>query len=53
MDNLNSWKTEISKIQKCPQRQDSLQEQLIDLISIANELGFYDASKFIEVIINK
>lgn len=42
------WKSELEKINKCPQRQDSLNEQLKDLIIIANKLGFYDASDFIK-----
>jgi hypothetical protein len=40
----NDWKQEIKKLDQCVQRQDSNMEQLRDLISIANKLGFYDAA---------
>jgi hypothetical protein len=38
------WKKELRKVTPCPQRQDSLNDQLRDLIVIANKFGFYDAS---------
>lgn len=43
-----TWKSELSKVQNCPQRQDSLCDQLRDLRIIANKFGFYDASDFIK-----
>jgi hypothetical protein len=50
-DNSN-WKTEVGKIQKCNQRQDSTVDQLRDLILVADKLGFYDASDYIKEIVN-
>nr|WP_288837870.1 hypothetical protein [uncultured Flavobacterium sp.] len=43
-----NWKKELQKILPCSQRQDSLQNQLNDLITIANKFGFYDAADFIK-----
>lgn len=43
-DLLNSY---VKDIPKLPQRQDSVYEQLQDLIFIANRLGCYDAADFI------
>jgi len=34
----------LKKIPQQPQRQDSLNEQLRDLINVANRLGMYDAA---------
>lgn len=45
---MSNWKDEVNKIKKCPQRQDSTREQLIDLIVIADKLGFYDASDYLK-----
>lgn len=44
-----SWKEELSKVDhaNCPQRQDSLTDQMIDLYQIANKFGFYDAADYI------
>lgn len=42
-----NWRDEVYKLEKCPQRQDSVTEQMIDLIEVANKLGFYDASDYI------
>ncbi len=44
----SSWKDELKKISACPQRQDSLNDQLRDLVIVSNKFGFYDASDFIE-----
>jgi len=38
---------DFSDIKTRPQRQDSLTEQLLDLASVANILGMYDASDWI------
>lgn len=43
-----TWKFELEKIKDCPQRQDSLCDQLRDLRIIANKFGFYDASDFLK-----
>lgn len=44
-----SWKEELEKIDRenCPQRQDSLTDQMHDLHQIANKFGFYDAVDYI------
>lgn len=44
-----SWKDELEKIDRenCPQRQDSLTDQMRDLNQIANKFGFYDAADYI------
>lgn len=47
MENTN-WITELAKVKKCPQRQDSMTDQMIDLIVVADRLGFYDASDYIK-----
>lgn len=44
---MSTWREELDKINGCPQRQDSTNEQLIDLIIIANKFGFYDAADYI------
>ena len=44
---MPQWKTEIKKVEQCPQRQDSTQEQMKDLYAVANKLGFYDAADYI------
>lgn len=49
---MANWKEEIKKIQKCEPRQDSMTEQLQDLIFVANKLGFYDASDYLKLIIS-
>lgn len=43
------WKEELKKIDRenCPQRQDSLTDQMRDLHLIANKFGFYDAADYI------
>lgn len=46
---MTSWQEEIKKVNECPQRQDSTTEQMIDLYSVANKLGFYDAADFIKL----
>lgn len=44
---LTSWKEEVENIKQCPQRQDSSTNQMVDLQSVANKLGFYDAADYI------
>ena len=44
---MTTWKEELKKIEQCPQRQDSVTDQMIDLYHIANKLGFYDATDYI------
>lgn len=44
----SSWKKELGKIKQCPQRQDSLTDQLRDLAIIANKFGFYDAADMLK-----
>jgi len=41
-------KNKLSKILKRPQRQDSLETQLNDLLWVAERLGMYDASDFVK-----
>jgi len=41
------WKDELMKVEQCPQRQDSLTDQMIDLHFIANKFGLYDAADYI------
>lgn len=41
------------QIPTCPQRQDSVTAQLIDLRAVANRLGMYDAADAIREIIGK
>ncbi|MFD0587676.1 hypothetical protein ACFQZE_06650 [Paenibacillus sp. GCM10027627] len=50
---MSYWKDEVAKINKCPQRQDSVTDQMLDLISIANLLGFYDAADYIKRTFSK
>lgn len=42
------WSTELNKVGKCSQRQDSTVDQLRDLIAIANKFGFYDAADYVK-----
>lgn len=44
-----SWRNLIDKAPVFPPRQDSLNDQLIDLIFVANKLGFQDAADFIKL----
>lgn len=44
------WREELDKIEKCPQRQDSVTDQMIDLYSVAVKLGFYDAADYIKKV---
>jgi len=45
----NEWLgfIELKKIDKIPQRQDSLTDQMKDLYQIANKFGLYDAVDYI------
>ena len=47
------WQQELNKVKQCPQRQDSLNDQLNDLRIIANRFGFYDAADFIRTTLHK
>jgi hypothetical protein len=47
------WKTEFKKIKQCPQRQDSMIDQLIDLLGISEKFGFIDATVYIKSICYK
>ena len=42
------WARELEKVNQCDQRQDSLNDQILDLIKIANRFGFYDAADYLE-----
>lgn len=42
------WKEQLELVKWCPQRQDSLTDQMCDLHLIANKFGFYDATDFIK-----
>lgn len=37
----------LTRVDRRPQRQDSLNDQLSDLVQVANHLGMYDAADFI------
>jgi hypothetical protein len=45
-----TWKSELDKVKCCPQRQDSMVDQMKDLWQIANKFGFYDAADHIRTI---
>lgn len=47
-----TWQEEIKNIHQCPQRQDALNNQLRDLIPVANKLGFYDAADYLGKVVN-
>jgi hypothetical protein len=47
------WKEELKKVNKCPQRQDSVNDQLNDLRVIATKFGFYDAADFLKSLVGK
>jgi len=51
--NVSNWKIELNKIEQCPQRQDSLTDQIIDLYCIANRFGLYDAADYIRRVFIK
>lgn len=48
IDNIICWQEEIANINQCPQRQDSLTDQLKDLILVSDKLGFYNASSYLK-----
>lgn len=50
---MKYWFSEVLKMGQCPQRQDSLNNQLTDLILVANKLGFYDAADYLSSIVLK
>lgn len=41
------WRKELNKVNICPQRQDSVKDQMKDLIVIANKFGLYDAADYL------
>jgi hypothetical protein len=47
---ITDWETELKKVEQCPQRQDSMIDQMKDLWQIANKFGFYDAADHIRTI---
>lgn len=47
--NKSTWRNLIDNTQPFLPRQDSLNDQLIDLIFVANKLGFQDAADFIKL----
>jgi hypothetical protein len=51
MEDKSTWKVELEKVKQCIQRQDGLQDQLNDLIFIANKFGFYDAADYLKAVI--
>jgi hypothetical protein len=50
---MSNWQIEVDNIKRCSQRQDSLTEQLKDLIIVAEKLGFYDASDYLKMTIKQ
>lgn len=48
---MTNWRTELDKTEVCPQRQDSVTDQLKDLIVIANKFGLYDAADYIRKLL--
>lgn len=52
-DHSNTWlESTLKQIPNLPQRQDSTQLQLQDLVVIANKLGLYDAADIIKHLQN-
>lgn len=49
---IEPWRIEYMKMNNCPQRQDALNDQLRDLVRVANKLGFYDAADYIKNRLN-
>lgn len=47
---MPNWREEVAKIKDCPQRQDSLVDQIRDLYIVAVKLGFYDAADYIRFV---
>lgn len=48
-----AWKESLKQIAPLRQRQDSLKDQLTDLITIAQHFGLYDAADFIKTNLKK
>lgn len=47
------WLRQLENVKQCDQRQDSMSNQLKDLILIADRFGFYDASDYLKAVTNK
>lgn len=45
---MQTWREVLKNTPQCPQRQDSTEDQLRDLVGIANKFGFYDAADAIK-----
>lgn len=43
----------LDRLPQLPQRQDSTEAQLRDLVAFANKLGLYDAADFIRTVIRE
>lgn len=50
-DLTTNWEKELRKVHQCCQRQDGTNEQLKDLITIANRFGFYDAADYLKNVV--
>lgn len=50
---IPTWKKELEKVKQCPQRQDSMIDQLFDLTEISTTLGFVEASNHLKGICSK
>lgn len=47
------YKLALDKMERLPQRQDGLNDQLRDLRVIANHFGLYDAADFLRTVLDK
>lgn len=50
---LKPWHIAVGMIPQCEQRQDALNDQLRDLILVANKLGCYDAADYLKRVISE
>lgn len=41
------WRVALSRVSQCPQRQDALRDQLMDMYCIAIRFGLYDAADYL------
>jgi hypothetical protein len=53
MPDKSVWIKVLAHVPQCPQRQDSMVDQLSDLRFIANRFGFYDAADYLKVFSNE